>query len=143
MNPRREFAFTEEDVEIVVPEQARKIKPVSLPRTPLAAMPAKAGGFQPGRVVINIAFIDEDDPGTYLTELDPPVEIRVRYTRGDLQRARQAGQSLSLAFWDGSDWVVFTPKKHQFELVAAKEGEGGFGSVRLSHWGDPNMAWGP
>ena len=143
MSPNKTFHFEQEGVEVNVPQPARKIKALSLPRQALKNMPAKPGGFQPGRVVINIALVYEDAPDEFLTEFDSPFELRVRYTPGDLRRAQQSNQPLQLAFWDGSDWVVFTPSKHNFELVPEERGEGGYGVVQLSHWGDPNIAWGP
>lgn len=143
MSPNKTFRFEQEGVQVNVPQPARKIKAISLPRQALKNMPPKPGGFQPGRVVINIALVYEDAPDEFLTEFDSPFELRVRYTPGDLRRAQQANQSLQLAFWDGSDWVVFTRSKHQFELVPEEHGEGGYGVVQLSRWGDPNVAWGP
>jgi hypothetical protein len=101
-------------------------------------MPAKAGGFQPARLVANIALEDETSPGEYLSQLDEPFELRIRYTPADM---KQAKSGLKLAFWDGTEWVVFTKEKHNFELQPDSQG-GGYGVVQLSRWGDPNIAWG-
>lgn len=142
MSKDETFRFDEEGVEVKVTQPARKVKAVRLPRGAPQSMPGKTGGFQPGRVVINIALVHADDPEQYLSEFDPPFELKVRYTAGDLRRAQQKNRPLQLAFWDGSKWVVFTPEKHKFELVTG-EGGGGYGVVKLSRWGDPNVAWGP
>jgi hypothetical protein len=141
----KKFDFDEERVTITVPDQkVKKAKAVKLPLGKLDEMRGREGGFKPGRLVINFALVDEDNPETILTEFDPPFELRVRYTRGDLERAKKAGKSLELGFWNGDEWVVFTQEKHQFELQPdAQENAGGYGVVLISHWGDPNIGWAP
>ncbi len=137
------FQFDQEDVKVTIPEQSRRVRAVTLPLGSLGKMASKSGGFQPDRLVINIALEDEDQPGVYLEEIDLPFELRIRYTRGDLEKAQKAGKELKLAFWDGKQWVVFTREKHQFELQPSSQGDGGgYGVVRISRWGDPNIAWG-
>lgn len=136
--------FSEEGATVTVPAQRKKTKVVKLPSVALEHIPGVEGGFKPGRLVINFALVDEDDQDTFLTEFDPPFELRVRYTKGDLERARRANQPLELAFWNGSEWVVFTQEKHQFELQPDSQGKaGGYGIALISHWGDPQIAWGP
>ena len=141
----KKFDFDEERVTITVPNQkVKKAKAVKLPLGKLDEMKGREGGFKPGRLVINFALVDEDNPETILTEFDPPFELRVRYTRGDLERAKKAGKSLELGFWNGDEWVVFTQEKHQFELQPDAQGNaGGYGVVLISHWGDPNIGWAP
>lgn len=137
------FQFDQEGVKVTIPEQSRRVRAVTLPLGSLGKMAGKPGGFQPDRLVVNIALEDEDQPGVYLEEIDPPFELRVRYTRGDLEKAQKAGKELKLAFWDGTQWVVFTPEKHYFELQPSSQGDGGgYGVVRISRWGDPNIGWG-
>jgi hypothetical protein len=143
MADKKVINFDQEGVAVTVPQQDRRIKAVKLPLGQLSKMVGKPGGFQPDRLVINIALEDEDQPGVYLEEIDPPFELSVRYTRGDLEKAQKAGKDLKLAFWDGTQWVVFTPEKHYFELLPSSQGDGGgHGVVRISRWGDPNTAWG-
>lgn len=51
---------------------------------------------------------------------------------------------MELAFWNGDEWIVFTEEKHQFELQPDAKGKGGgYGVALISHWGDPNIGWGP
>jgi hypothetical protein len=132
-------------VSVHVPDQKSgiRVRKVRLELPPLRDMP---GGpdFQPGRLVVNFELVDDDKPSMVLTEFEPPVELRVRYTRDDLDRARAAEQPLTLAFWDGKVWVPFTRKKHDFELQPYPEpGTGGIGFARISRWGDPAVGWGP
>lgn len=141
----KKYNFDEEKVTITVPAQKKKkAKTIKLPLGSLNEMRGREGGFKPGRLVLNFALVDEDDPDTVLTEFDPPFELRIRYTRGDLERARRANKPLELAFWNGSEWDLFTQEKHQFELQPDAQGNaGGYGVALISHWGDPNIAWGP
>lgn len=135
--------FTEVGVTVTVPAQRVTVKVVKLPIGTLADRPGVPGGFQPGRQVINFELVDEKAPDTFLTEFDPPFQLRVQYTKPDLDRAADTGRPLALAFWDGSQWVVFTREKHQFELHPNTVPEtGGYATVEISKWGDPPVAWG-
>ncbi len=135
--------FTEEGVTVTVPAQKTKVKVMKRPLGSLADRPGVPGGFQPGRQVINFELVDEDAPDVYLTDFDPAIQLRVRYTKPDLDRAADAGRPLALAFWDGSEWVTFTVEKHQFQLHPNPNPDtGGYGTVEISKWGDPPVAWG-
>jgi hypothetical protein len=119
------------------------VKVKKLPLGSLSDMPAAPGKFQPARLVINFGVVEEDHDDIFVTEFDPPIELRVRYTQGDLQRAQQDGQSLTLAFWNGSEWVPFTQQKHQFRLEPSGQGQsGGLGVATIRNWGDPPVGWG-
>ena len=52
-------------------------------------------GDVPGRKIVNFYFADEQ--GNAVTDFDPPVELRVKITAGDL--ARKKGQKFRLVFW--------------------------------------------
>ncbi len=137
--------WPDEGVAVDVPPQKSRVRvrKVKLPLLTERDMPAR-GDFRPGRLVINFELVDDDAPDTVLTEFDPPFELRVRYTQADLDRAAAANRPLRLAFWDGSDWVVFTPEKHGFELQPdEKPGRGGIGFARIARWSDPAVGWGP
>jgi hypothetical protein len=105
-------------------------------------MPGKPGGFQPGRVMINLILYDEDDPQkTPITTFNPAIEVRFRYTAADLQQA--AGNELELAYWMDGEWHKFTSQKHNFRLEPNSNPQsGGFGVVEIKKWGDPPIAWG-
>lgn len=143
----KRYEFSEEGVVVTLPDQAKRARVVKLPLVPPEGRgPGRrtAGEFQPGRLVINIGVVEEDNPDVFLEKFNPPFELRVRYSSGDMQRATSAGQPLQLAFWDGSQWVRFTHEKHQFEIVPDANGsKGGTGVALISHWGDPPVGWGP
>jgi hypothetical protein len=135
--------YDKEGVEVNLPAQSRAMKVVRLPTGTLKDMPAKAGGFQPGRLVINVAAEIEGSPGSYAGDFNPPLELKVRYTPADYEYANREGKPLRLAFWDGDEWVPFTSEKHQFKLYPnAVPSSGGYATVAIRKWGDPPSAWG-
>ena len=104
----------------------------------------KDSEFQPKRLVINIVATKVDEPNAYIKEFVTPLELHVRFTPCDVMRAREAGYDEPvLAYWDGTTWVPFTDK-HEFTLYYGPDCEsGGVGVVKIQHWGDPEIAWGP
>lgn len=135
--------FTQEGVIVNVPGQVRKALVQKLDIPPLESMPAIPGGFKPFRTVINLKVMDASQPDSELAVFDPPIEVRVRYTHADQKKAGEIGKPLSLGFWDGSQWIRFTPEKHQFRLEPGPSPEaGGWGVVNISHWADPTKGWG-
>ena len=135
--------FRTEGVILKFPGQARPVQAQRLALPTLESLPVVPGGFRPFRMVINLRLVDAAQPDSEVSVFDPPIEVRVRYTAADLARAEAAGRPLSLGFWDGKQWIRFTPEKHQFHLVSGTSpGAGGWGVVNVSHWGDPAHAWG-
>jgi hypothetical protein len=140
--PTRKW-FRKESVIVKFPGQARHVQVQRLALLTIESMPAVPGGFHPFRVVINLKIVDAAQPDREVSVFDPPIEVRVRYTAADLASAEAAGGLLCLGFWDGTQWIRFTPEKHQFHLESgASSGAGGWGVVSISHWGDPTHAWG-
>ena len=157
---------------VVVPEQGVDIGVRTLPLEWTEEMKEGLQGRSPGRLVINFELFDEANPDEFLTEFEVPIEVWVRYTSEDAERAWNLGARaggggesfftrllrclgfikpvpvrnppLDLSFWDGERWIWFTEEKHDFELAprAGSELEG-FGFVRLRNWGDPAIRWGP
>jgi len=135
--------FTDEGVTLHVPGQDKEVIIQKLAMLPLESMPAKPGGFQPFRAVINLKVMDAAQPNRELAVFDPPIEVRVRYTHADMKKAQEIGKPLSLGFWDGTQWIRFTPEKHTFRLEAGPSPEaGGWGVVTISNWADPTKGWG-
>ncbi len=138
---RREFKS--EGVIVNFPGQARAVQVQRHALPAVESMPVVPGGFRPFRLVINLKLVDAAQPDREVSEFDPPIEIRVRYTASDLARAAAAGSSLCLGFWDGKQWIRFTAEKHQFHLESGPSPQaGGWGVVSISQWGDPINAWG-
>jgi len=137
----KKFEFDAGNVRVTLPTQKKKAKVEKLAIDPDLER-RETARFKPSRVVINFQVVDEDDPQTVLTEFDPKFELRVRYTPADSQAAQSANKSLTLAYWDGSTWVIFTQEKHEFRLEPDAHGQGGFGIAMIKSWGDPPIAWG-
>ncbi len=142
MNNKR-FDFTDEGAAVIVPGQGKKLRVAKRPLGNLEDMKSKSGKFNPWRLVFNFEMEDEDNPGTFIHEFESPIELRIRYTRGDLQKAEKAGKQLRIGFWDGSDWVVFSEDKHLLKQVEDSDSQsGGELVVQLSSWSDPPIGIG-
>jgi hypothetical protein len=142
-----EREFSSEGVKVKVGNQksGKRVKIVKFNKKKKSELPATAGVFNPGRIVINVGAVDQDDESQVITTFDPPMELRIKYTPADQARASAAGESLSLGFYneDLGRWIKFTQQKHKFRLEPNANGQGGVGIVEISHWGDPNVAWQP
>lgn len=142
MNPKR-FDFNDEGAAVIVPEQGKKLRVAKRPLGKLEDMKSKSGKFKPWRLVFNFEMEDEDNPGTFVSEFETPIELRIRYTRGDLQKAENAKKPLRIGFWDGSDWVVFSEDKHLLKQVEDSDAQsGGELVVQLTKWSDPPIGIG-
>jgi hypothetical protein len=141
-SPARKY-FRTERVIVKFPGQAKPVQAKRLALLPITSMPSLPGGFQPFRLVINFKLVEAEPPGNDVLEFMPPIEVHVHYSISDIKKAEEIGKPLSLGFWDGKQWIRFTPEKHQFRLVTKKSAEaGGDCIVKLSHWGDPPIAVG-
>jgi hypothetical protein len=130
------------DVSVAVQAQKSGIQ-VKVQASRLASLAGMEGGeFTPFRPVITLGLVNAQNTSEVLTRFDPAVEVRVRYTQQDLQRA--GDRPLVLGFWDGGKWVKFGKgNKHTFRLEAIGQGQaGGFAVVEISDWTDPPCAWG-
>ena len=145
MTTEKEFSTEGVKVKVNTQNSGNKVKVVKFNKKKKSDLPATPGVFSPGRIVINVGAVDQDAEDQVIKAFDPPMELRVKYTRADQDRATAAGKSLTLGFYneDLGRWIVFTQQKHKFRLEAASSGQGGVGIVEISHWGDPHVAWGP
>jgi hypothetical protein len=135
-----QFTFANGDVIVSIPSTtAPRLKAVDLGIGAVELHPAS--GFQPIRVVTNVAIEEEGKPGVYLSSLGRTVKLKIKYRAADLKAA--GSKPLVLAFWDGSKWVPFTSAKHGFKLTAyADPAKGGYGMISIKKWGDPPISWG-
>jgi len=98
--------------------------------------------FQPKRPIMNIVLADATNTDNYKKIFIGQLILHVRFTPEDVENATKAGSVL--AYWDGTTWVRFTEEEHEFTLYydQGKDNEG-VGVVKIQHWGDPLIAWGP
>ncbi len=131
--------FRREHVIVKFPGHAGKIqvlRPSLLGHDP---MPAVTGGFNPTRPVIDLKLVDTTLPESRMYQFDPPIEVRIRYTKDDPIDTEGLPH---LAYWDGSTWVRFDAS-HNFRVEGwDKAKERGWAVVDLKEWGDPPIAVG-
>lgn len=125
----QQIIFEGEGVKVTVPTQAPPVAVLGQPP------------FELRRVVIILNVVEAGDPGKTVTQFNPPIELRVQYTQGDLDFAASKERDLALAFWDGGAWVRFTAQKHKFRLESDAT-LGDVGVVEISSWIDPPIGWG-
>jgi hypothetical protein len=133
----RVFEFPAEGVWVTVPAQIQV--EISLRPADFTEVMGTQDDFHPLRVIGNLKFSNPADPAQTWFRFDPPVEVRVRYTFGDVFRAMNRGKRLALAYWDGRHWVRFE-EEHKFRLeVPDVEG---YAYFELPEIGDPAISWG-
>lgn len=73
---------------------------------PIEAFKSDDNIFTPYRIIIDFDLFDskkEKDVSTF----DAYISIRVAYTQDDLDTAEAENKTLSIAWWDGTNWIPF------------------------------------
>lgn len=99
--------------------------------------------FQMIRLVGNIAFYDPEDKERTrpIKMFDPPIELRIGYNIEDVMKNMCDLDSLKLAYWDGSDWVIISDPAYDYHILPPSTGL--VAEVKIRDWaGDPPIAWG-
>jgi hypothetical protein len=99
--------------------------------------------FEPFREVINFELVESSDPDNYLTEFDPPVVLKVYYTKDDEAFAAEVGQTVAVAYCFENQWKRFTFEKHELESFPGEDlqwpGYVGYCRMVIEQWGDPSI----
>lgn len=141
--PRARKWFRTEGVVVNYPGLSKAVTMERLKLPALGALPTVKGGFKPFRLVINFKVMDATTQGKIVSDFEPPIEVRFRYTYDDLAMAEKEGKPLSLGDWDGKKWIRYTPETHGLKMVPDPNKKyAGWGIIRVSHWEDPPQAWG-
>lgn len=92
------------------------------------------------RYIANITLFSSTSNDPVLT-FDPPIEIRVGYTIKDIMASNCDYKQLKLAYWDGSQWVIFRELTHEYHILPPETGL--VAEAKISSWvGDPPIGWG-
>jgi hypothetical protein len=141
MTPKfNRYKLEDDKVTIYIP--AKKMPDLKAVRLDIGDVPMDATkDFTPINVVANIAIIDKNRPGIFLSKLGGKIKIKVRYEEKDLEKV--VNERFILAFWDGKDWVLLNKAKHKFyRFTYENHKRGGYGVIWIEEWSDPPMAWG-
>lgn len=144
LNKMKRSVFDVEGVVVTIPYQNHNVHVYQLPSFPDDISPPEEGGFNLIRTVINLKLAKDQGYDKRITTFDPPILLNVRYTYYDYQAAQEAEESLKLAFWNGSEWVIFD-SKYDYHLIPDDPENrrlGGVGFAMISEWDDPHVAWG-
>jgi hypothetical protein len=108
-------------------------------------IPVETPNFNWIRHIANIAVLKKVDyeAGRMIPvqEFNPPIGIRVAYNFHDTMRTNGDIYQLRLAYWDGSQWVIFNEPTHDYHILPPSTGM--VAEARIWSWvGDPMVAWG-
>jgi len=100
--------------------------------------------FEPHRPIINVVLADAVNTNNYKKIFSGQLILHVRFNPGDVAFAKTKKSEPVLIYWDGTTWVRFTEDEHEFTLYYDQgKDDQGVGVVKIRHWGDPEIAWGP
>ena len=145
---RRVVHDFKEKVRFTIEWQGYPVSVVRLPYPPLEEMQSDQDEFKPHRLLLNPAIVRTGKREHLVSQFNPPLGVRIAYTRADLKRAQQHGlEHPQIGFWDSCKWVLFTAEKHQLRWDppgrAAAYGVAGYAVVHVSRWSDPAIGLGP
>lgn len=104
----------------------------------------KNSEFHPNRLIMNVVLADAVNTNNYKKIFFGQLILHVRFNPGDVAYAKTKGSEPVLLYWDGTTWVRFTVDEHEFTLYYDQGmNDQGVGVVKIRHWGDPEIAWGP
>ncbi len=168
--------FKKKNVVAIIPPQPGRTtpRPTNAPTEDLTRLHAKypaqlPDDFSPDRIVMNLVFVDPDQPELVRGEFEPAVTLQVKFTDEELARARNAARDaltsdelkaggpteaqvlarLQLGYWDGSHWVEFSkddPNRRKDLVVKGHDPytiKDGVATVRISAWADRQIGAGP
>ena len=96
------------------------------------------------RPIMNVGLADAVNTNNYKKIFSGQLILHVRFNPGDVAFAKTKGSEPVLLYWDGTTWVRFTEDEHEFTLYYDQgKVNQGVGVVKIRHWGDPWIAWGP
>jgi hypothetical protein len=97
----KEYKFSVNGVNRVMVKVQSGSKPVA--KAILATTPQGIVGFNPIRQAINLGFVNANN--SPVTSFSAAFNLRIRYTKDDLDVAGDAGR-LKLAYYDGGKWTL-------------------------------------
>ena len=134
------FDFADDGVTVILPPGGRNIGVRKLPFIWKRAMWGDGFGDS-GRFVINFELYDRLNPDEKIDGYEQPIELWVRFTAEDAERAGGA-ENLDLFYWDGEKWNSL--KERGLILVGRKASRfQGYGVVSFEYTGDPPICWRP
>ncbi len=149
--------FPTANVTVTVPPQSRPVMVVERYLPPLEELQSDQDEFKPKELLVNFDVVDAEYPQTPISFFDPPIMMEVEYTQAQVEAAQKDVETFRsyikgqleqpmplLGFWDGTHWILFTPRKHQLTYRPNEDpNTGGVATVKVSRWADPPTGWWP
>lgn len=129
------YVFDKEGVLVRIHPDMREVIPRQLPLEWHGAM--WKGDLKPLRLVINLEFVDRNNPEEYLNDFDIPIQFQVYYTSYEKSAAMKQRSPNSLAYWRNEQWKPITGVEDIFPVLCC--GWVGFLRFEIKTWGDPTI----
>jgi hypothetical protein len=132
-------------ITVIVPQQVRD-QIVAIEKGSINLDKLNYSGFNLIRYIANIALVKKADYDQDIISIvdtfDPPIELRVSYNFYDAMKAECGIDQLKLAYWSGSEWVIFN-NHATFKYRILPPSTAQVAEVTIYEWaGDPPLAWG-
>jgi hypothetical protein len=125
--------FNNGTVIVTIPNQAYPVEINQLELDVIESMPAVPIDFIPFRLVINLQFVDPSQPEKELLDFDPPIEVRIQYTKNDSIALQLLPDHLP-GFWMQNTGSAALEKTQVPPGTRRHFESGGWGS-KCSNWG--------
>lgn len=128
---------TGQDVEVV---------PIEVPEGIPENIPQETENFKLIRIIANLALfrsdhLEEENYEEPLQEFDPPIEIRINYSKEDVRKANGDISQLKLAYWDLEKWVIISDRSHEYQVLPSSTAP--IAEAKIRSWADdPILGWG-
>ena len=130
------YVFDKEGVLVRIHPEMRNVIPRKLPLDWHRDM--WQGDIKPLRLVVNLEFVDRNNPEEPLQEFDYPIQFQVYYTSYEKAAAVMKQRGLTpLAFWRNDQWKLITEFEDVYPVLS--RGWAGFLRFHIKSWGDPTI----
>lgn len=130
------YAFDKEGVLVRIHPEMMNVIPRELPLEWHGEMWRK--DIKPLRLVINLEFVDRNNPEEYLNDFDYPIQFQVYYTSHEKSVAvMKQRDSNRLAYWRNDQWKPITEVEDIYPVLCC--GWAGFLRFNIETWGDPTV----
>jgi hypothetical protein len=133
------YAFDQEGVLVIIPEDMDYVIPRQLELEWSPNM-WQQGNFRPLRLVMNLTFVDLNNPKEIRLEFSSPIQIRVHYTPTEKFDALNRNALNSLAYWKDNQWILI-PEVTDVNPILSRAWAG-YLEFDIYSWGDPTIAMG-
>lgn len=133
------YAFEHEGILVTIPAGMENIIPWQKDLVEVPEM-WRQTDFKPLRILMNLGFVDLNNPEAVQLKFDKPISIRVHYRWSEKVEAARVRKPFSLAYWQKNQWNPSVALSDEFPLLSHEWA--GFVKIEIPVWEDPPIALG-